>query len=108
MVPSVPEGYTTVTPWIVVRGASAFIVFAKQVFGAEEIARLTGPDGLIGHAELRLGTAVVMLFDSREGWPEVHQFLRLYVDDASAVIDRAVAAGGRVVTDITDLASATG
>ena len=73
------------------------------MFGAEEIARLTGPDGLIGHAELRIGTAIVMLFDSREGWPEVNQFLRLYVEDAPAVIGRAVGVGGRVVTEISDL-----
>ena len=99
----IPDGYTTVTPWIIVRGASEFIEFAKQVFDAQEIARLTGPDGLIGHAELRVGTAIVMLFDSREGWPEVHQFLRIYVEDAPAVIERAVAAGGRVVTVLTDL-----
>ncbi|HWC29449.1 MAG TPA: VOC family protein [Dehalococcoidia bacterium] len=99
----IPEGYTTVTPWIIVRGASALIEFLKQAFGAEELGRLNGPDGKIVHAEARIGTAVVMLFDAREGWPETHQFLRLYVDDAQAVIERGVAAGGRLVTPVTDL-----
>jgi uncharacterized glyoxalase superfamily protein PhnB len=99
----IPEGYTTVTPWIIVRGAAEFIDFLKQAFEAEEIGRLSGPDGSIVHAEVRIGTAIVMVFDTREGWPETHQFLRLYVEDAPAMIERALAAGGRLVTTLTDL-----
>jgi PhnB protein len=99
----VPDGYTTVTPWIIVRGASDFIDFLKRVLDAEELGRLNGPDGSILHAELRIGTAIVMVFDTREGWAETHQCLRLYVEDAPAVLERALSAGSRLVTRVTEL-----
>src|SRR5207253_1248787 len=61
-------------------------------------------DGTIGHAEARIGNAIVMVFDAGEGWPDTPQFLRLYVDDAKAVHARAVAGGCRSVTEVTELA----
>jgi uncharacterized glyoxalase superfamily protein PhnB len=101
----IPDGYTTVTPWIIVRGVDRFLAFLEEVLGAEELGRVYEEDGTtIGHAEARIGTAIVMMFDSREGWPETPQFLRLYVDDANAVIDRAVAAGAQLLTQPTPLA----
>ena len=99
----VPDGYTTVTPWMIVRGADRFLEFLKEVLGAEELGRVYDERGAIGHAEARIGTAIVMLFDSGEGWPATPQFLRLYVEDAEAVVERALAAGSRLVTQVTPL-----
>jgi PhnB protein len=100
----VPEGYHTVTPWIIVRGAARFLDYLRDVFGAEETARIYNEDGVtIGHAEVRIGDSVVMLFDAGDTWPETPAFLRLYVADADAVFQRAVAAGGTPVTETTEL-----
>ena len=99
----VPEGYTTVTPWIICRDTALLIDYLKEAFGAEEMARLAGPDGRIEHAEIRIGNAVVMMFDTRPEWPPTPAFLRLYVTDADAIHRQAVAAGGTPVTEVTHL-----
>lgn len=103
-VPSIPAGYTAVTPWVIVRDCAHFLNFIREVFGAEELARLVDPvSGRIAHAEARIGDAVVMAFDAGDGWPDTPQFLRLYVDDANAVFERAIAAGCWPVTQVTML-----
>jgi PhnB protein len=99
----IPNGYHAVTPFVIVKGAAEFIDFMKQAFGAEEIARVNGEDGSIGHAEVRIGDAVVMLFDSKKEWPKTPAFLRLYVADVDDVCQRALKAGGTLITKLTDL-----
>ncbi|WP_329284019.1 VOC family protein [Streptomyces sp. NBC_00691] len=99
----VPQGYHTVTPWIISRDSLRLIDFLKRAFGAEELSCLTGEDGSVQHAEVRIGDSVVMMFDSRPEWPATPGFLRLYVDDADAAHRRAVAAGGTSVTEVTHL-----
>ena len=99
----VPEGYTTVTPWIISRDTAQLIDYIKEAFGAQEIARLAGSDGRIEHAEVRIGDSVVMMFDAKPDWPPTPGFLRLYVADADAVHHQAIAAGGTSVTEVTHL-----
>ncbi|MFF6780532.1 VOC family protein [Streptomyces sp. NPDC012510] len=99
----IPDGYHTVTPWIISRDTAGLIDYLKEAFDAEEIARVVGEDGRIGHAEVRIGDSVVMPFDAPEGWPLTPAFLRLYVEDADAAHRRAVAAGGTSVTEVTHL-----
>lgn len=101
---TVPDGYTAVTPWIIVRDVPGFIGFARDVLGAEETVRILDEDGDVGHAEARIGGAVVMLFERKAGWPESPQFLRLYADDAEDLFRRALEADARPVTLPTDLA----
>jgi PhnB protein len=96
----VPEGYTAVTPWVISRDTAALIEFLRDAFDAEEIDRVYVAEGVIGHAEARIGDSVVLMFDSADGWPPTPAFLRLYVPDADAVHDRAVAAGARTVTEV--------
>jgi len=93
-----PEGYHTVTPFVIVKGAAAFIEFMERAFDAIEMGRV-GDDSNIGHAEVRIGDSVVMTFDSRPDWPWTPAFLRLYVDDCDARFRQAVAAGGTAVTE---------
>jgi PhnB protein len=102
-VSAVPEGYTAVTPWIISPDTTRLAEFIEHAFGAEQLALLRGEDGSVGHAEFRIGDAIVMAFDSREGWPATPAFLRLYVEDADAVQQRAVEAGAEPVTEVTDL-----
>lgn len=72
----VPEGYHTVTPFVLVRGAAQFIDFLEEAFGAEETVRVTGENGAIGHAEVKIGDSVVMMVDAKEEWPDTPAFLR--------------------------------
>ncbi|MFE9659675.1 VOC family protein [Streptomyces sp. NPDC005955] len=99
----VPQGYTTVTPWIISRDTRQLIDFMTRAFHAEELSCLTDEDGPVQHAEVRIGDAVVMMFDARPEWPPTPGFLRLYVEDADAVHRRAVEAGGTSVTEVTHL-----
>ena len=64
----VPDGYTTVTPWIIGHDTAGLLDFLKRAFDAEELGRVVGEDGKIGHAEVRIGDAVVMAFDSPGEW----------------------------------------
>lgn len=98
-----PDGYHTVTPWIIVNGAAGLLDFMKEAFGAVETGRVENPDGRIGHAEAKIGDSVVMTFDSADDWPPTPCFLRLYVDNAEAVYHQALKAGATSVTEVTVL-----
>lgn len=99
----VPEGYTTVTPWLISKDTARLIDFVTAAFGAEEITRVHNEDGGIGHAEVRIGDAVVMMFDGRKEWRDTPGFLRLYVEDGDATYRRALDAGATSVTEMTEL-----
>src|SRR5687768_15501007 len=99
----VPPGYHTVTPFVIVKGAAQFIEFLKEAFGAVEMARVANESGAIGHAEVRIGDSVVMMFDSKEEWPETPAFLRLYIEDVDRVYQSALNAGGTSVTRPTNM-----
>jgi PhnB protein len=99
----IPEGYHTVTPWIISRDTAGLIEFLNAAFGAKEIARVVGEDGSIGHAEVRIGDSVVMMFDAKPHWPDTPAFLRLYVIDGDAVFKQALQSGATSVTEMTHL-----
>lgn len=99
----IPEGYHTVTPWIISRDTAGLIEFVKAAFSGEELGRVYNDDGSIGHAEVRIGDSVVMMFDAKSDWPDTPGFLRLYVEDADATFQRALQAGAVVVTKLTHL-----
>jgi PhnB protein len=98
----VPDGYHTVTPWMISPGNTAALIdFVVGVFDATDLGRME-VDGVIGHAEVRIGDSVVMMFD-RPDWPPTPAFLRLYVADDAEVLRRAVARGATIVTEPTEL-----
>jgi PhnB protein len=99
-----PDGYTAVTPWIISRDTGKLLDFVRQAFDAVELSRLTVEDGSIGHAEFRIGDAIVMGFDTRSDWPDTPAFLRLYVEDADETFRRAIEAGATAVTSVTPMA----
>jgi PhnB protein len=106
----IPEGFRTVTPHLVCDGAAAAIDFYKQAFGAVEIGRLDMPDGKIGHAEIRIGDSRLMLADAFPDYGSrgplalngTPVFIHLYVDDADAVWNQAVAAGAKPTMPLGD------
>lgn len=102
----VPPRYARVDPWVISRDTDAEVSFLTSVLGAVETpgSRMLDADGDIGHVEVELGGSVVMLFDAKPGWPSTPAHLRVYVDDVTVTVERAVAAGARVVTRPTALA----
>jgi PhnB protein len=106
----VPEGYHSVTPYLVVDGAAGAIEFYKKVFGATEVLRMAAPGGRVGHAEIRIGDSLIMLADEHPdmgargpkafgGSPVT---LHLYVADVDAVARQAVAAGAKERRPVKD------
>jgi len=106
----VPDGYHSITPYLIVDGAKAAIDFYKTVFSATERLRLPGPHDRIGHAELQIGDSIIMLADEH---PEMDMHgpqkfggspvsVLVYVPDVDAVIAKAVTAGGSIVRPAAD------
>ena len=100
---SVPEGYTTITPWIIGKDTAGLMDFLTRAFGAEDLGRME-VSGRIGHAEMRIGSGVIMMFDAPEEWPLTPAFIRLYLEDAQRAFDTAVREGAEPVTNPTHLA----
>lgn len=94
-----PEGYSTVSPYLVVRDANATIEFLKQAFGAAELRRFPDESGRLVHAEVKIGDSVIMLADGTEGWPASPSHVHLYVADVDATYRRAMAAGAESVQE---------
>lgn len=94
-----PDGYHSVSPYLIVDGASATIEFLRRVFGAVEIRRFPDPKGKIMHAEVRIDDTVVMIADGAEGWPPVPSHVHVYVSDVDAVYKRALEAGATTVQE---------
>jgi len=101
---SIPEGYRSVTPWIISTDTAKLLDFLSEAFGAQELGRVYNEDGSIGHAEARIGDSIVMAFDARKEWSSTPSFLRLFVANGDAVYQQALAAGAISVTEMTTLA----
>lgn len=106
----IPEGYHSVTPYLICRGAAQAIDFYKKAFGAVELFRMGSPDGRVGHAEIKLGDSIIMLADEH---PEMGYrgpqalggtpvSMLLYVKDVDTQFNQAVAAGGKVQRPLKD------
>jgi PhnB protein len=95
-----PEGHSTVSPYLIVNGASATIDFLVKTLGAVELVRLAGGSG-IKHAEVRIDDTVVMLSDG-EGMRPIPSHVHVYVPDVDATYERALAAGGTAVQEPTE------
>jgi len=106
----IPEGFSTLTPYLVMSGASEAIEFYKKVFSATELVRMPMPNGKVGHAELRIGNSRFMLADEM---PEMNMRgpkslggspvgLCVYFEDCDAVFNRAVSSGAKVERPLVD------
>jgi PhnB protein len=101
-VKAIPDGYPTVTPYLAVADAAKFIAFMSTVFAAKTTEQLMRPDGTIGHTELRVGDSMIMLSEASESHPATPVMLHVYVEDVDAAFERAVRAGGTVVSTPTN------
>ena len=110
MVKPVPDGYPTVTPYLIVQGGAKALAFYGQVFGAIERERMQDATGKVHHAEIDIGSSRIMLADEH---PEIGALspptvggtavsIHLYVEDVDAVVAKAVAAGATLVRPVAD------
>jgi PhnB protein len=107
---SIPEGYHTVTPYLIIKGAAEALEFYKKAFGATELFRMDQPEGKIGHAEIKIGDSPIMLCDEHLemnyagpktlGGSPVS--ILLYVEDVDAVFNRAINAGAEQQVPVID------
>jgi len=106
----VPEGYHSVTPYLIMDGAAKAIDYYKRAFGATERMRMPAPEGKIGHAEIQIGDSIIMLADeSREmnarspkSFGGTPVSLLVYVEDVDRNVKNAVAAGAKVTRPVED------
>ena len=106
----IPDGYHSVTPYLIVNGGAKAIDFYKRAFGAKELGRMEMPGGRIGHAEIQIGDSRIMLADE---FPEMDARgpealggspvgLMIYVNDVDAQFRQAIAAGGKEIRPVVD------
>ena len=109
-VKTIPDGYHSVTPYLIISGAAEAIDYYKKAFGATELLRMPAPGGKVGHAEIKIGDSPIMLADE---FPEMGYkspktlggspvSLMIYVADVDTVFDQAIAAGGKVQRPVKD------
>jgi PhnB protein len=106
----IPDGYTSVTPYLAVDDAAQAIEYYEKAFGARERGRMEAPDGKIAHAELEIGDSLVMLSDvlpqfvtkSPKELGGSSASILLYVEDVDAVVKQAVDAGATVAVEVAD------
>lgn len=98
----IPPGFHTVTPYLIVVGAARLIEFLKSAFGAVEVSRNSGPDGSVMHAEIRIGTSMVMLSEASAKFPAMPTAIYLYVPDVDSTYARAMKAGATSLMQPSD------
>ena len=99
----IPDGYSTITPYLILKGAAAALDYYKKAFGAEEIMRYADPSGAVMHAEIKIGNSIIMLGEEnlQEGFQSAKTLggaavgLHLYVEDSDKWFARALKAGGK-------------
>lgn len=106
----IPDGYHSVTPYLIVREAAKALDFYKKALNAKELLRMDGPDGKIGHAEIKVGDSPIMLADefpamgfrSPQSLGGAGVSLMIYVEDVDARFNQAVSAGAKVLRPVKD------
>src|SRR3979490_509949 len=106
----IPKDYNSITPYLIIRGAAQAIEYYKRVFGATELFRMNGPDGKVGHAELKIGNSRIMLADENPSMGQGHisatsvggspVSLYVYVPDCDKVIQKAVAEKAKILKPV--------
>ena len=110
MVRPIPDGYHSVTPYLIFSGASDAIAFYKKALGADEVMRMDDPTGKIHHAEISIGGSRIVLADEH---PEIQALspktiggspvsMHVYVEDVDTLVERTVAAGAKLIRPVAD------
>lgn len=107
-VKAIPEGYEGATPYLIIKGAAGALDFYKKAFGATELMRMPAPGGTVGHAEIKIGKAIIMLADefpqmnckSPQAYGGSPVSVMLYVPDVDTFVNRAVTAGAKLLRPV--------
>jgi PhnB protein len=110
MTKPIPDGYHSVTPYLIINGATAALDYYTRAFGAIELFRMPAPEGKIGHAEIKIGDSPIMLADESPemGYKSPQSLggspvsIMIYVEDVDTVFNRAIAAGGKEQRPVKD------
>jgi PhnB protein len=105
MAKPIPDGFHSVTPYLIISGADKAIDFYKMAFGASELFRMPGPDGRIMHAEIKLGDSIIMIAEAFPEWgsPAVSANNHIYVENADVFFATAVAAGAKPLMPVSEM-----
>lgn len=109
-VKAIPDGYHSVTPYLIVNGAARAIEFYKLAFGATEMMRMLGPHDRVMHAELKIGDSIIMLADEPESGEHKSAqslggspvSLMIYIEDVDKVFAKAISAGAKQTRAVQD------
>ena len=107
-VKAIPEGYEGATPYLIIKDAARALEFYKKAFGATEIMRIPSPGGKVGHAEIKIGAAIIMLADefpdmnckSPQSFGGTPVSIMVYVQDVDEFVKQAVSAGAKVLRPV--------
>lgn len=98
----IPEGYHTITPCLIVEGANKLIEFVENTFEGKVSTKMQNDNGIIAHAELKIGDSMLMLAEATEEWKATKTLLYLYVENADATFQKALDAGATSVKEPAD------
>lgn len=98
----IPEGYHTITPFLLADNAEKLIEFIKEAFNGEVEYMMKSEDGKIRHSTVRIGDSLVMVASGTEGYKPKSCMLHLYVEDVDSVYEQAVRAGGESLREPVD------
>lgn len=109
-VKAIPEGYEGATPYLIIKGAAGALEFYKNAFGASEVMRMPGPGGTVGHAEIKIDKAIIMLADefpdmnckSPQSFGGSPVSIMVYVKDVDTFVKRAISAGAKVIRPVAN------
>ena len=103
MVRPIPEGYATITPYLVVPSADEFVNFVVDAFAADVNHLLRREDGSVYSAEVQIGDSRIMLGEARDEWPATQAGFYMYVPDCDATFAKALQAGGTSIMEPADM-----
>jgi uncharacterized glyoxalase superfamily protein PhnB len=92
-----PEGYNSVSPYFIIKGAEDFIKLMQTIFNATELRRYEMPDGSVMHAEIKIDDSVIMLGEASEKFPAIPIVMHVYVSDLDATFQKVVEAGCEII-----------
>ncbi|QQG48439.1 MAG: VOC family protein [archaeon] len=98
----VPEGFHTLTPYLHVKGAAALIEFLGRAFGAEEVNRVSKPDGTVAHSQVRIGDSMLELSEAHGKWQPMPCAIHLYVSDVDDAYRQAIGSGAESLYEPMD------
>ena len=98
----IPEGYHTITPYLIAEKADKLVEFIEQVFDGELIFKMRNDSGKISHGEMKIGDSMLMLAEASDEWKATRTLLHLYVEDTDAVYQKALEAGAISIKEPQD------